>query len=87
MLHTPVPALAVLGGRDPLMPGPDRVREVGRLAPDHVTIAQVDRAAHALNFSHPVELAQLIEGWLDGRLDDAHLPPGTQLIDPRSRQA
>jgi hypothetical protein len=53
-----------------------------------VTITQVDRAAHALNFSHPVELAQLIEGWLDGRLDEgAHLPPGTQLIDPRSGQA
>ncbi len=85
LLHTPVPALAVLGGRDPLMPGPARVREVGRLAPDHVTIAQVDRAAHALNFSHPVELAQLIENWMDGRLtQDAHLPPGTRLIDPMS---
>jgi pimeloyl-ACP methyl ester carboxylesterase len=87
LLHTPVPSLAVLGGRDPLMPGPDRVREVGRLAPAHVTITQVDRAAHALNFSHPVELAQLIEGWLDGRVDDAHLPPGTQLIDPRGTAA
>ena len=33
LLHTPVPTLAVLGGRDPLMPSPSRVREVGRLAP------------------------------------------------------
>ena len=34
LLHTPVPTLAVLGGRDPLMPTPSRVREVARLAPE-----------------------------------------------------
>ena len=66
LLDVPVPALAVLGGRDPLMPSPSRVREVGRLAPQHLAVALVDRAAHAVNFSHPVELARVIESWLDG---------------------
>ncbi len=66
LLHTPVPTLAVLGGRDPLMPTPSRVREVARLAPEHVTVALVEEAAHAVNFSHPEELAQAIEAWLDG---------------------
>ncbi len=57
LLHTPVPTLAVLGGRDPLMPPPSRVREVGRLAHEKVSIAVIERAAHAVNFSHPEELA------------------------------
>src|SRR3954467_4295129 len=33
ILRTPVPTLAVIGTRDPLMPPPWRVQEVGRLAP------------------------------------------------------
>ena len=67
LLRTPVPALAVLGTRDPLMPPPHRVREVGRLAPEHVTVVVIEGAAHAMNFSHPGELAHVISSWLDGR--------------------
>jgi pimeloyl-ACP methyl ester carboxylesterase len=67
ILRTPVPTLAVLGTRDPLMPPPWRVREIGRLAPPHLTIAVIDGAAHAMNFSHPGELAHLIGAWLDGQ--------------------
>ena len=82
LLHTPVPTLAVLGGRDPLMPTPSRVREVARLAPEHVTVALVEQAAHAVNFSHPEALAQAIEAWLDGALgaDGARLPVGVRIV-------
>lgn len=82
LLHTPVPTLAILGGRDPLMPTPSRVREVARLAPEHVTVALVEQAAHAVNFSHPEELAQAIEAWLDGTLGDegAQLPAGVRIF-------
>ena len=82
LLHTPVPTLAVLGGRDPLMPTPSRVREVARLAPEHVTVALVEQAAHAVNFSHPEPLAQAIEAWLDGALgaDGARLPVGVRIV-------
>jgi pimeloyl-ACP methyl ester carboxylesterase len=66
VLRTPVPTLAVIGRRDPLMPPPWRVREVARLAPPHLTIAVLDGAAHAMNFSHPKELAVVIGSWLDG---------------------
>ncbi|HZO64942.1 MAG TPA: alpha/beta hydrolase [Kribbellaceae bacterium] len=85
LLHTPVPTLAVLGGRDPLMPSLSRVREVGRLAPEHVTVALVEQAAHAVNFSHPDVLAQVIEAWLDGVLlaDGARLPAGVRVVDLR----
>jgi pimeloyl-ACP methyl ester carboxylesterase len=85
LLHTPVPTLAVLGGRDPLMPPPSRVRDVGRLAPHDLAVAVVDRAAHAVNFSHPKQLAQTIESWLDGSLlpDGARLPAGVRVIPLR----
>ncbi|UJP39254.1 alpha/beta fold hydrolase [Cellulomonas palmilytica] len=66
LLRTPVPALAVLGSRDPLMPRPARVREIARLAPPHVTVVLVEGAAHAVNFSHPGELAHVVRSWLDG---------------------
>ena len=67
IVRTPVPTLAVIGTRDPLMPPPWRVREVGRLAPPNLTIAVIEGAAHAMNFSHPGELAHVIGSWLDGR--------------------
>ncbi|RYV51299.1 alpha/beta fold hydrolase [Pengzhenrongella frigida] len=76
LLRTPVPTLAVLGDRDPLMPPPHRVREVKALAPEHVTVALIEGAAHAINFSHPGELSNVIEEWLEGRdiVDDPDQP-------------
>jgi pimeloyl-ACP methyl ester carboxylesterase len=83
LLHATVPTLAVIGGRDPLMPSPSRVREVGRGAADHVTIALIEQAAHAVNFSHPKQLAGLVEAWLEGRTAaGARLPDGVHLVDP-----
>jgi pimeloyl-ACP methyl ester carboxylesterase len=66
LLRTPVPTLAVLGSHDPLMPPMARVRELGRLAPPHLTVVVIDGAAHAMNYSHPAELAHVIGCWLDG---------------------
>jgi pimeloyl-ACP methyl ester carboxylesterase len=82
ILRAPVPTLAVIGSRDPLMPPPWRVREVGRLAPPHLTIAVIEGAAHAMNFSHPGELAHVIGCWLDGReiTDDPDQPGVTRVV-------
>jgi len=66
LVSVPVPALAVIGSRDPLMPPPRRVREVSQSAPDGVTVVLIEGAAHAINFSHPGELAHVITSWLDG---------------------
>ena len=83
LLQTPVPSLAVLGSRDPLMPPPRRVQEVGRLAPRHVTVVLIEGAAHAINFSHPDELAHVIGSWLDGReiVDDPSHPGRARVVD------
>jgi pimeloyl-ACP methyl ester carboxylesterase len=81
LVHAPAPTLAVLGGRDPLMPSPARVQEIVRLAPDSLTVALVEKAAHAVNFSHPVELAGTIEAWLDDALGQGPcLPDGVRLL-------
>ena len=80
-----MPTLAVIGTRDPLMPPPWRVREVGRLAPPHLTIAVIEGAAHAMNFSHPGELAHVIGSWLDGReiTDDPEEPGLARVLEIR----
>jgi len=82
LLHAPVPSLAVIGSRDPFMAPPYRVREVGRQAPDHITVALIEGAAHAINFSHPGELAHVIESWLDGIeiVDDPDEPGFTRVL-------
>lgn len=76
LLGMPVPGLAVLGDRDPLMPGRARVMEVARAMPPHVTVVQIEGAAHALNYSHPGELANVVSCWLDDReiIDDPDQP-------------
>jgi pimeloyl-ACP methyl ester carboxylesterase len=83
IVRTPVPTLAVVGTRDPLMPPSWRVREVGRLAPPHVTVAVIEGAAHAMNFSHPGELAHVIGCWLDGReiTDDPNEPGRARVLE------
>ena len=84
LMTTPVPTLAVLGGRDPLMPPPARVRELVRRCPAHLTVALIDGAAHAVNFSHPEELANLIDTWLDDELTDGrHLVDAVRVVIPR----
>jgi pimeloyl-ACP methyl ester carboxylesterase len=76
IMRMTVPALAVIGSRDPMMPPPHRVLEVARLAPPHVTLAVIHGAAHAMNFSHPGELAHVIGSWLDDEpiVDDPDSP-------------
>ncbi|GAA4607868.1 hypothetical protein GCM10023107_83690 [Actinoplanes octamycinicus] len=83
LLRTPVPTLAVIGSRDPLMPPLERVRELARLAPPHLSVVVIDGAAHAVNYSHPGELAHVIGCWLDGRdIADDPAQPGVARLLP-----
>jgi pimeloyl-ACP methyl ester carboxylesterase len=56
-----LPVLVVAGDRDPLV-NPARAHLIAQLP--HVTIVFIDGAAHALNFSHPDELAHVVRCWL-----------------------
>ena len=88
LVATPVPTLAVLGSRDPLMPPRGRVLEVAAATPDHVDLVVVLGAAHALNYSHPGELAHVIGAWLDGReiVDDPDEPGEARVVPVPRRQ-
>ena len=65
----------MLGDRDPLMPRPARVREVGQ-TDDHVLVVVIEGAAHAINFSHPGELAHVIRLFMADKpiVDDPDSP-------------
>lgn len=64
LLEMDVRALAVIGSKDPLMPTRERVLEIASQMPANVTVVVITGAAHAVNFSHPGELAHVIRSWL-----------------------
>ena len=78
LLGMDIPTLAVLGDRDPLMPGAERVQEVASQTDSHVLVVKIEGAAHAINFSHPGELAHLIRLFMaDQPIVDDPDSPGT----------
>ncbi len=60
LLDLKIPTLVVTGDRDPLLPGPARIQEVAGRTDNHVLAVVIEGAAHAINFSHPGELANVI---------------------------
>jgi pimeloyl-ACP methyl ester carboxylesterase len=76
LLTLEVPTLAVLGKQDPLMPTPSRVREVASRTRNSLVVVVIEGAAHAINFSHPGELANVIRLFMDDKpiVDDPESP-------------
>lgn len=73
--HVPVPFLAVIGSRDPLV-SESQMDMILRSPADVDVIRHVD-AAHAINFSHPVTLARIVDAYLRGE-------PLTELVEDGS---
>lgn len=67
LLELKIPTLVVMGTRDPLLPGPDRIKEVASQDQNHVLLVVLEGAAHAINFSHPRELAHVIRQFMDDK--------------------
>jgi pimeloyl-ACP methyl ester carboxylesterase len=77
LLALKIPTLVVIGDRDPLMPGPARVREVASRTENHVLVVVIEGAAHAINFSNPGELAHVIRQFMaDQAISDDPDEPG-----------
>jgi pimeloyl-ACP methyl ester carboxylesterase len=76
LLALSIPTLVVLGDRDPLLPGPERVKEVAAQTDNHVLVVRIEGAAHAINFSHPGELSNIIRLFMDDKpiVDDPDSP-------------
>jgi pimeloyl-ACP methyl ester carboxylesterase len=78
----PVPVMVVIGSRDPLRPTWRTIRRVLGQIPPQVTIVLFQGAAHAINFSHPRELAHAIRQYVAGaeiRMDADH-PDGVPVL-------
>lgn len=71
-----IPTLAVMGQRDPLMPGPTRLAEIAAQTENPVLMVIIDEAAHAINFTHPDELANVIRLFMADQpiVDDPNAP-------------
>lgn len=83
LLELQIPTLVVIGDRDPLMPGPDRVQEIASQWDTHVLIVKIEGAAHAINFSHSGELAHLIRLFMADQpiVDDPDEPGHARLVE------
>jgi pimeloyl-ACP methyl ester carboxylesterase len=64
VLSLDVPLLAVLGARDPLLPPWSRIRQVVAQLPHDTRVAVLRDAAHAINYSHPTELAAVVRQFM-----------------------
>ncbi len=81
LIEVDKPLLAVLGVRDPLLPPAERIKEIVRqMQVEQLTIAVLKDAAHAINYSHPRETADLIRGFVRGEELRSTLEP----VDGRS---
>jgi len=81
LLELRIPTLVVIGDRDPLLPGAARVKEVAGRTDNHVLVVMIEGAAHAINFSHPGELAHLIRLFMaDQPIVDDPDSPGTSHV-------
>jgi pimeloyl-ACP methyl ester carboxylesterase len=76
LLALDVPTMAVIGSRDPLMPPPPRVREVARRTRSRALLVVIEGAAHAINFSHPGELSNVVRQFMADQpvVDDPDSP-------------
>ena len=83
LLDMRIPTLIVLGDRDPLMPSPARVQEVASQTDNHVLAVVIEGAAHAINFSHPGELANVIRLFMADEpiRDDPNSPGNARAVE------
>lgn len=87
LLALDVPALAVLGANDPLMPPTARVREVVDQMAHDVTVVRLRGVAHAANYSHPDLVSHVIRCFMhDEPITQCPGLPGEIQVPRRSAQ-
>jgi len=81
-MSMPVPVLAVIGSQDPLRPPWKRISALMAELPPGLTIVLFQGAAHAINFTHPQELAHTIRQYVAGQpiRMDANNPTGVPVL-------
>jgi pimeloyl-ACP methyl ester carboxylesterase len=82
-----LPMLVVLGDRDPLVS--ERRIRFGVSQLPAATLVSIDGAAHAINYSHPEQLANVVRAYMDDRpiVDEPAFKGRVRLIPPLSADA
>lgn len=87
LLALDVPALGVLGARDPLMPPTSRVREIVDQMGAHITVVRLRGVAHAANYSHPALVSHVIRRFMhDEPITQCPEEPGAVQVARQSPQ-
>jgi pimeloyl-ACP methyl ester carboxylesterase len=81
-MSLPVPVMVVIGSEDPLRPPWRNISRAMHEIPPQVTIVLFQGAAHAINFTHPQELASAIRQYDAGEevRMDATIPGGLPVL-------
>ncbi len=81
-MSMPVPVMVVIGSEDPLRPPWSRISQALSDMPPQITIVLFQGAAHAINFTHPRELASAIRQYDAGEevRMDASNPGGLPVL-------
>jgi pimeloyl-ACP methyl ester carboxylesterase len=81
-MSMPVPVMAVIGSEDPLRPPWSRITAVLTQIPPEISLVLFQGAAHAINFTHPRELAHTIRQYVTGQpiRMDATNPDGVPVL-------
>lgn len=81
-MSIPVPVMVVIGSEDPLRPPWANISRALSDLPQEVTIVLFQGAAHAINFTHPRELAHTIRQYVAGEevRMDAGNPAGVPVL-------
>ncbi len=77
-----VPVMVVIGSEDPLRPPWANIRRALSDMPEGITIVLFQGAAHAINYTHPRELAHAIRQYVAGDVVrmDASYPDGVPVL-------
>lgn len=83
LLQLRIPTLVVIGDRDPLMPDADRINKIASATDNPVLVVIMEGAAHAINFSNPGELANLIRLFMNDQpiVDDPDSPGESHVFE------
>lgn len=86
-MSIPIPVMVVIGSEDPLRPSWKRIGRALAEMPPQISVVLFQGAAHAINYSHPRELAHAIRQFVAGdpiRMSAAHDQgvPVLQLLRP-----
>lgn len=84
LMHVPVPFLAIIGTRDPLI-SESQMERIFSSPADMDLVRHID-AAHAINYSHPETLSRIVDAYLRGQPLTDLMEDGQTIANTKNEQ-